>query len=87
MDYDHELNFSDTSELYDYCTSQLPDIPHSDVYIVNGSSNSTGSTYHYCRVETERGVFVGSATIFDGMDYNKCICTIIALIEGMRNIK
>ena len=66
MDYDLEMNVSNTSELYDYCVSHLPDIPHSDVYVVSEFSNSTSLFYHYCRVVTERGVFIGSYTTFGG---------------------
>ena len=77
IDYDLELNVTNTSELYDYCVSQLPDIPHSDVQVLIEFSNSTSLFYHYCRVESERGVFLGSTTTFPGrLKSLSCVCTV-----------
>lgn len=63
MDYDLQVQVRDASELYDYCVSQLPDIPRATVTIVN-KTDSHGTHYSYCQVDNGRGIFFGSTTTF-----------------------
>ena len=63
MDYDLQVQVRDGSELYDYCISQLPDIPQATVTIVD-KTDSHGTDYSYCQVDNGRGIFFGSATTF-----------------------
>ena len=64
VEYDNELDVKNTSELYDYCVSQLPDFPPATVTIVNGTTRESKTNYSYCRVDNGRGIFVGSTTTF-----------------------
>ena len=53
------LDFGDIvnlSSLYDVCQSGVPDIPYSEVSIVNETSRMNRE-YFYCRVKTEKGIF------------------------------
>ena len=68
MDYDIQVQVRDAAELYDYCISQLPDIPRASVTIVN-KTDSHGIEYSYCQVDNGRGLFFGSTTTFHSRLY------------------
>ena len=62
------MNVTTVDSLRDYCLSQLPDIPYSNVSIeseIYYGEDETITAYH-CHVESKRGVFLGTSTSLAG---------------------